>query len=673
MPESASNLPLVPVAQAAEPTTRPSVKVGHVPQSLLPPSTVQAGAVPEAREPMPIAAPAPAPVSPPPAEEAFELPSLTSDALVFLTSPHYKESDTSLGQLFNLSEEDLSFLHEMDQMVLGKMIGVDGYIRALRGEFPQWDVATREKFIGRLVAERFMPWGDRLKPSAKAAAAQESLVLPHVPYYALYDAALTYQEAATEIGKMVEIPFSPNMVGRLGDLVKSRSKGVRVAEQAEAQLMRSLDQGGLALQPEQARATVIAMGDLLQRVEVREGEGEVLRRPTPPDSVTKSVAAVPVAVPLSAPILQQETQDDLNEIAAIAKAMPPALNRAEVLAQSVEAVMHVLTGKPEDAYLLRRLENIVSTRLRDVRSRNEVLSTLARGTKVGGLGLGRAEAERLATEIEAGYAEWHERIAAEASLAHEEQERAQALKTDAQKKKEAEEHAAWFAEKARQKQAAMPKIVPKAAPVPVGGHPLDAREQVREEQAFGKLVGVPQKSMGVEDFLASLSATPKPIATPAAPRALPAVPPPVPPKPVAPAVKISEASAKAVDGTAPSRPRMDDVQAVRASGLVGPHQELERLTLGAFRRLGKTPEAAADHVRNLVRLLQEQSFGKRVEGIRAWQGSPLQRQYVGLVAEAFSSGTPMKDLLAKKRTAGEDVPTDEELTILVMLNGDLRL
>lgn len=699
MPDSTPLSSPVPVMQVAETAAQPPVTVGHVPQSLLPPNTANAGAVPSPREPQAVPPPSSAAL-PVEEEDVFELPALSQTALLFVTSPHYKESDMRMAQTFGLTEDDLSFLHEMDQMVLGGAMGVDGYIRAMRGEFPDWDDATRDAFIGQLVAERFLPWGERLKPSAKAASALEGLVLPHVSYYKVYSDPLTYTQAAEEVTKMVEIPLTTNMVRRLAELVKSRSKGVRVAEQAEAQLMRPMDQGGLGLQPEQARATVIAIGDLLARVALAHEDALQDRAPletappspsstSRPSSAASSFASAPASAPSvsSAPTPSSATassldtdfvldeQADAREVAAVAQTMPEVTSRAALVAEAVAAVMATLTGAPEDAYLVRRLENLVSTRLRDVRSRHEVLSTLSRGQKVGGLGLGRAEAERLAGQIEDGYAQWHERIAAEESLAREQYVREQAAKTEAQKKKEAAEHAAWFAERTRQQQALKK---PAKKPLAPGAHPLDAREQAREEQSFGSLVQAPQKSMGVEDFLASLSVAPsltmsssaKAASAPSA-KAPPPVPPPVQKKPQPPAVKISAASAKAA-GAAPTRPRLDDVQDLR-TGLVGPRQELERLTLGAFRRLGKTPEEAAAQVRNLVKLLEEQSFGKHVEGVRAWQESPLQRQYVQLVAEAFSSGTSLKDLLAKKRAAGETVPTDEEIPALVGLNTTLRL
>jgi len=612
-------------------------------------------------------------------DAAFALPELSEQAVRFLVSDHYQESNARARRQFGVTDEDLSFFNEMDHMVLGGAIGVDGYVRALRGEFPQWDAATRDKLIGMLVADRFLPWGDRLKPSAKAAAQAEQVALPPVSYYAVYDGPLTPEQAAAEIVKMVGIPVGGDLQQRLAAVVASRATGVRVPAQAEAQLMRPLAQGGLQLEPEQARRMVIAMGDLLGRVPLKtEEEADTATDPLPKEpeakreaprpvkTVTETPMPRPVAPPPPPPavatdVLQQQVEDE-KEVAEVAKRMPqPAADAAETLHQAVKAIMGMLKGVPQDPVLARRLETIVSTRLREVRSRNQVLTTLMRGTKVGGLGLEREAADALTDQIEEGYASRHEGVAAAESLARDEEAVRQAARMEAHKAEEAEAHAAWFAQKVKGRSPAPALIAPKASPLPPGKHPLDAKEETREAEAFGSLVPA-ASHVPATGFFTPPSASPAPEVVHL----------PKPKTPPIPPVKVSESTATAAASA--MRPRMDGVQEVKVkTPLVGPAQELSQMSLVAFRRAGKTADASAAHIRNLVKLLADQSFGKRIEGIRAWQGSPLQAQYVALVTDAFSSGVPMTDLLAKKRAAGQDVPTDEELAAIIALNGELRL
>lgn len=634
------------------------------------------------------------PVTPLPQDSAseedavFGLPELSDQAVRFLTSAHYQESNARVKRAFGVTDDDLSFFNEMDHAVFGEMIGVDGYIRALRTEFPEWDAATRDKLIGMLVADRFLPWGDRLKPSAKAAMQEAGIALPPVSYYAVYDGPLSVEQAAAEIVKMVGIPLGGDLVQRLAAVVASRATGVRVPAQAEAQLMRPLAQGGLQLEPEQARRMVIAMGDLLGRVS--------LQAPAPvADTATDPLPSTPVATreaprpvktltetPMPRPVaplppppavakdVGAQQEEDAKEVAAVAARMPRGVaEAASALQEAVRGVMGMLKGVPEDPLLVRRLEQIVSTRLREVRSRNEVLTTLMRGVKVGGLGMERVAAEALTQQIEEGYASRHEGVAAAESLARDQETRVQAERVEARKAEEAAAHAAWFAEKVKGRAPAAAATASASASVPPppvvlpGQHPLDAKEQMHEEAAFGALV--PAAPKPVEGgFLAQPT-----VASPAVPVASVA---PAPKMPASATVKVSASTATA--SAAAVRPRMDDVQKVAAKpSLVGPAQELAQLSLTSFRRAGRTPDTSADHVRNLVKLLAEQSFAKRIEGIRAWQSSPLQAQYVALVAEAFSSGLPMKDLLAKRRAAGQDVLTEEEVGAIVALNGELRL
>jgi hypothetical protein len=573
-----------------------------------------------------------------PAEEPLALPDLSPAARAFLTSAHYRESDAALERAFGLTAEDVSFLNEMDHLVLGDALPLDGYVRALRAEFPVLDTATRDTLIARLLADRFLPWGDTIHPSAQAVAAQEKLTLPKTPYYTVYFKPLTYSQAAQEVAKMVDLPLSGQTIDRLRDVLVSRAKGVRLEPQVEAQLMRPIETGGLGLEPERARATVIALNDILTRTHVVADDA-----PAPsqkPSSAPVSVAASASAAPSPA-VVDPLTKEDDEEIAAISARMPTRPPVADALRQSTQAVIARLTWKPKDTYLQRRLENIVSTRMRDVRSRNEVLLTAMRDAKVGGLGIDRAQAEALAAEIEAGYTEFHGAVLQESQAERTAQQAAQAARVEERKRREVEEHAQWFEARVQRPPT---QIL----------HPLDAKEQVRERAAFGEMVptAAGNRPMGAAKMAEALGYT---------------APTPASIDPHAPAVRISASSVAAADTT--PRPRMEDVRPGKPpSGVTGPLQELRSMTLAAFRRLAKTPEASAARVRQMVELVGQESFTRRVEAVRAWQESPLQRQYLTLVAQAFASATPLQTLLAQKKATGEDVLSTAEVNAVVSLN-----
>jgi hypothetical protein len=105
---------------------------------------------------------------------------------------------------------------------------------------------------------------------------------------------------------------------------------------------------------------------------------------------------------------------------------------------------------------------------------------------------------------------------------------------------------------------------------------------------------------------------------------------------------------------------------------MGPVEELRAMTLAEFRRLAKDPSMAVEKILSRVAILSQESFERRIEGIRAWQSSPLQGMYMRLVAESFRSGTPIAELVDTKRRGGEEVPTSAELAAMISLNSTLH-
>ncbi len=603
-------------------------------------------------------------------EEDLELPTLSDEAIAFMSSARYRESDAGLARDFGLTPDDLSFLNEMDHLVLGGSLPLDGYIQALKEEFPSLSEERRTALLSRLIAERFMPWGDTLTPSAQNVARKENLLLPPTPYFMVYAKPLTYGGVAAEVARSADIPIAGQVQERLREIVKSRHKGVRVDAQVEEQLHRPLDMGGMGLEPEQARTVMLAINDILSRAQVMEEEEySAWLSSQVPQRV--SVASAPASGSATRPIASGmiDTEEDGKEIAKIAAAMPaPVRDTASVLALSTESLLARLSVKPADPYLKRRLEGIVSTRLRDVRNKSEIVMKLARDAKVGGMGLSPEEAERVATEIEDGYAEFHDLIAQEEKEKFNVQSTAQVRRVEERKRREAEEHARWYQEKVQAQRMATEQgsdILTRMRAAQGGAsamppHPVDVKERVKETAAFGEMVAVepPRALQGIGPVPAGPSG------------AIPASA--APPRPAAPPVRVSATSAKVAEtASAAQRPRLDDVRSVRE--LSGPIQELEGLSLSSFRRLSKAPVDAAGRIRQLVDLLAQESFDRRIQGIRAWQGSPLVKQYLSLVTQAFSTATPVDALLAQKKAAGEDVPSPEEFAAIVELNGQLRV
>jgi hypothetical protein len=112
-----------------------------------------------------------------------------------------------------------------------------------------------------------------------------------------------------------------------------------------------------------------------------------------------------------------------------------------------ECVKNINLSKPLEEHLATRLRNLISSRLRDVRNREQVLAVLMREEKVGGMGLDAAEAERIQNVIEATYKDKRMVVEEEAKqkivVVQEEQKK----KMEERKQRESQEHALWYRQK----------------------------------------------------------------------------------------------------------------------------------------------------------------------------------------------------------------------------------
>jgi hypothetical protein len=410
---------------------------------------------------------------------------------------------------------------------------------------------------------------------------------------------LTFSGAASEVASAAGFSLMASQSReRLRDLIVSKSKGVRLETQIKESLMRSADFGGLGLDGPTADKAVAAINDLLANAKIMT-EDEYSDWLASENQKKVDAMAATVTPP---------SEDDA-EIAAIKAKMPVA--PPTLLDSSVDQIFDALPGKPSDDYLAKRLKYIISSRLRDVRSQIELKQLLARDTKVGGLGLAKSDVESLSTQIEEGYKKFHQPIKDEEKAKLDQQLEEQRQKIDERRKKEAEEHAQWYKEKVlarkdeeeqRSKLAEQFKqsfASPSAPSASV--HPMDLKEQKTETARFGEMIP------------ASSPTVPSPAAS-------------SPSSPVArPEVKVSKATAILQAAAPAGRPRLDDVAAYSGPKLTGPIQELKSLTLSEFRRIAKDPQSAAQKVLQRIDTLGQESFERRIEGVKAWQTSPLQR------------------------------------------------
>lgn len=260
---------------------------------------------------------------------------------------------------------------------------------------------------------------------------------------------MSYGAAVRRIAAQAKVTLlSEEMVKRCRDILVSFLKGVRVIDQVKEILGRSQPEGGVGFTPAQVDAFVTQMVDFLEKTQVISEQEyadwfSAFQRQIESDRITGRKEADPSAEPMS--------EDKLPKSAFTS---PKAREAQAALAEATEATYAATGWNGQDEYLVRRLQNIISTRLRDVRNAIQVKEILARETKVGGMGLPPEEVERIANTIEDEYARRRASIVEEEKAKILEVQRLQEQKIAERKTREAQEHAEWFEKKVRSAQQA---------------------------------------------------------------------------------------------------------------------------------------------------------------------------------------------------------------------------
>jgi len=115
---------------------------------------------------------------------------------------------------------------------------------------------------------------------------------------------------------------------------------------------------------------------------------------------------------------------------------------------------------------------------------------------------------------------------------------------------------------------------------------------------------------------------------------------------------------------------VSDVKYVRQ--LAGPVEELRTMRLTDFRRLSKDPKTATQKVMAKVDLLAADSTDKRVQGVVAWRESPVMKLYLAVTKAALDEATPLVAIIEKKKKEIPEMLTIEECQAIRELNTKLR-
>ncbi|MBU1032823.1 MAG: hypothetical protein ABII13_04155 [Patescibacteria group bacterium] len=545
----------------------------------------------------------------------------------FVLSDHYTDSVNAVKTNFKLTDEDAMFIDDLDRLVMGGQLDLESYLVALEDEFAQkMKDDERDRMYSQLLSERFVPLGDLIVPTAEEVAKAEGLTLPSTPHYRVYTKPLSYSGVTSEVAETAGVSLTGGPLReRLRALVAGKAKGDVVDAQILETLTRGSDFGGLGLDKAGASKILVAMQDILKRVKVMT-EDEYSAWLSRGAEMPKKVTRPPT--------------DEEMEIDAIKKEMlPPKPEVKSVSEQAVEATLERITYKPKGDYLIKRMRNAVSSRLRDVRSSIEFKQLLTRSSKVGGLDMSPEDAEQVVKQVETCYQEFHQSVVTEEKRKIEVQLSEQKQKIEDRRKQEAEEHATWFEEKIRARRAGETQ----AAEVLGKLRKLETKEKTAEEAKFGPMVA--SSESGSRKLEAGSKKAPD-------------------------GIKVSKASAELTKEVAPIS--VDVVRQGTGPRLMGLAGELGSITMDEFRRIDKNPEQAAQKLMQKIEILGQESPDKRMEGIKLFKASPLHSTYVSLVGESFRAGKPVFALADEKRKAGENTLSPDEIKAIIQLNSKLK-
>lgn len=135
-------------------------------------------------------------------------------------------------------------------------------------------------------------------------------------------------------------------------------------------------------------------------------------------------------------------------------------------------------------------------------------------------------------------------------------------------------------------------------------------------------------------------------------------------------VIIKRPNAIKVKAEPAGKPKMEDVKFMPK--VFGPVDELQYMDLASFRRLAKDPANIIAKIKEKINLLEEDSFVKRLEGIKAWRSNPINRLYLQIGQASISENKPINAIIEEWQAAGQECLNNQEFEAVTDLNKSLR-
>ena len=142
---------------------------------------------------------------------------------------------------------------------------------------------------------------------------------------------------------------------------------------------------------------------------------------------------------------------------------------------------------------------------------------------------------------------------------------------------------------------------------------------------------------------------------------------------------LTKEAARPVSGpkTQPRRPieaggkkRMEDV--VYIPKVMSSIDELFYMDLVNFRRLSQDSSEIKEKLIEKINLLEEEKYSKRIEGIKAWRQSPVNKLYLKIGQQSISEHKPVDIVIEERKRAGQEYLSKDEFKAVMDLNRELR-
>jgi len=116
--------------------------------------------------------------------------------------------------------------------------------------------------------------------------------------------------------------------------------------------------------------------------------------------------------------------------------------------------------------------------------------------------------------------------------------------------------------------------------------------------------------------------------------------------------------------------KMEDVKYIPK--LMGPIDELREMDLTNFRRLSSDPYGATQKINDKINFLEEESYSQRLEGIKAWRQSPVNKMYLETAEKSIDGEGGIKEIIKVKNINNNNFLSEEEIDAIMELNRKLR-